>query len=117
MKYIIVSLGVILYDLIVISIFSYVIFWKGYSGWWFIVALSLMAFMESIWKETIKRTKQEREDLETTIRPYSNGMLGRPGEIGRLGKLYSNEMFGRTGEIGKLGEKIDNSLKMEISRI
>jgi hypothetical protein len=33
---------VTLYNLAIIVLFSYIIFWKGHSGWWFFVAILFM---------------------------------------------------------------------------
>ena len=45
MKYvncIIVSLLVVAYDAFIISGCAYLVFWKGHSGWWFLLAVVLL---------------------------------------------------------------------------
>jgi hypothetical protein len=36
----------LIYNLIIIGLFSYIVFWAGHSGWWFLLALVFMDNLE-----------------------------------------------------------------------
>ena len=40
---------------------AYIVFWKGHSGWWFILAIALVSSV-SLYKALAKKYKIEEED-------------------------------------------------------
>ena len=46
--------AVLFYNAAILAATGYIVFWRGHSGWWFLLALLVMASISSDTKETRK---------------------------------------------------------------